>query len=267
MKYKDFKFKVLESLIDYKEKELKIFKDGVWRNNTYKHILPKDYEDKNFLLDEVQNYVKSNKISMHHGSSHLNSSQVMCINFFQPLIHHNLLKEFLKIINIDFFNVNIESFGFEHIENLLEGTNFDFYIKMKNGERIFFEIKYTEDGFGRAKNDSSHKNKIQHVYDKMAKNSKYFKSGITDQEDFLKNYQIYRNLMYIQNEKDYVVFIYPFDNDNLHVQLKNILSENKYPNAINLDWKKICLDIINYAKENKELSDYYTEFQRKYINY
>ena len=45
----------------------------------------------------------------------------------------------------------------------MEGTNFDFHISDGDKE-YFFEIKFTENGFGKASNDDRHSQKIKDIY-------------------------------------------------------------------------------------------------------
>ena len=53
---------------------------------------------------------------------------------------------------------------FEFEPNSIEGSNFDFTIPLDTGSRIYFEVKYTENGFGSAKQDDEHLSKFQNIY-------------------------------------------------------------------------------------------------------
>lgn len=94
---------------------------------------------------ELTNYIETAKIHLYQDFHHLNSSQAVCLNFFYPFIEENQLPLLLDILHIK--NEDIELSEFEKVISRAEGTNFDFYIKLKSGKQIFFEIKYTEDGF------------------------------------------------------------------------------------------------------------------------
>lgn len=75
----------------------------------------------------------------------------MCINFFLPIIKDRILLDILSSIT----TINLHNDGqieIAEFEKTLKGKdyrNFEFYLKLSTGENIYFEIKYTEQGFGR----------------------------------------------------------------------------------------------------------------------
>ena len=140
----------------------------------------------------------------------------MCINFFYPLIKENLLESILNVMGIKGeINYNSNDICFEKgskLEtNAKRKTNFDFYIKLTSGIKIYFEIKYTENEFGKAKHDEEHKNKFNDIYMPLIKNNPAIKESFKTEDKFLNNYQIMRNIAHV-SEDSYVIFIYPKEN-------------------------------------------------------
>lgn len=82
-----------------------------------------------------------------------------------------------------------------------EGTSFDFHISDAKTE-IYFEIKLTEYGFGKAKNDKRHRVKAEQYIQLLPT----LKKEVTI-EDFLDYYQIFRNVCRAKNKNAYVIFI------------------------------------------------------------
>jgi hypothetical protein len=209
----------------------------------------------------------------HRYFHHLISSQAMCINFFYPLIKEKLLDEIITILGIKGeVNYNNCDVCFEKESELEKGTqskiNFDFYIKLKSGVRIFFEIKYTERDFGKAKNDTAHRKKFYNIYLPILKENKSIRSRWKTEERFLNNYQLMRNLIHI-NKYSYVVFIYPSENkgiSNASIKARKEIIENGWKNHyILFTWEDLVEQLITRLNSN-ELIDYYKkEFSNKYF--
>ena len=232
MNYKKFCEVRKEQLNKYKEKYITT-ESGYYRGRKYKHILPANIKMKNLFAEETQKNVERYGIELHTYFSHLNSSQAMCINFFDKLIQDDEGKELLlqvikQIITTKVEDgVKIDKCVFEKTitkedgdYNLDEGTNFDFYIKLTNGIQIFWEIKYTENGFGKTKAEvkpkrgfDTHEEKFNKVYNPELKDTINLKHLENRCDEFLSNYQIYRNIFYVRDEnKDFMIFLIPVEN-------------------------------------------------------
>ena len=126
-----------------------------------------------------------------------------------------------------------------------EGTSFDFYIK-DNSVEIFFEIKFTEHGFKKEKGDP-HKKKAQR-YLKTAPD--FLKKKINDSsEEFLKQYQIYRNIIRAQDSNKYVVFITDANNPATNEDYE-IMKKLKLPLYIKFKtWQELISNPNNYPFE------------------
>ena len=97
----------------------------------------------------------------------------MCYNFFRPYIIKegsktcpndaliDLLSKYIAINKCDDAECQFEYVQGGEYEG--EGTNFDFYLK-SGGTEVFFEIKYTEAGFGKCDNDNRHEEKFKRIY-------------------------------------------------------------------------------------------------------
>lgn len=285
MKYSLFKDNILKHLTEYKINYLGITTKGEWHKNPYGHILPikskHDYPmiNNNFIFDinSAKNKVSElEHIEKHYHmfAHHLNSSQIMCINFFAPFLLDNDKKKILKKVLESCCvglrignNSEIEKAIFEYTPNKREGTNFDFFLEFSKGEKIYFEIKYTEAEFGSIKIDKLKPNryidKWENIYKSIAK-------GYTQDEFYAKGYyQINRNIIAQETNKDYTVFIYPFDNENLDNLAKDLNYFNKpfmrfYNKPFNIDW----YDLVKNAKEinnDPVLENLLDMFENKYL--
>ena len=277
---------------EYKKNKLGIEENGTYNYKgedvEHNYILPEAQGERNYL-DEVAKK-SADKIKKHQYYHHLNSSQTMCVNFFAHLTENReLLKLFLeKIAGVE--NVeNINECKFEHIqpenrtkcksEHIQKGnrTNFDFYCKDDKGVEYFFEIKYTESNFGKKSNASHPGVNYKESYERFVKDNWVFKN-INNPVDALmnENSQIYRNLLFIPNEKapqknNYALFITMDTNNKTKKDLEEAINklglDDKQKSYIKcLYWERIVDKFIALLQtEQPQLVDYYKEFKEKYI--
>ena len=257
MNYKDFKQKVLNHLIKYKKEKLKINDSGKWKNIEIEHILPDSKRFKNYLCKEI----KSLNLKPHQYWYHLNSSQTMCINFFEPI--KNNCGAIKHLFGIDIGEINI--FEYEHIESL---TNFDLYIE--GNKKLYFEIKYTEDGISKKSSSSNKAKTFNNVYKPLINKNNLFKN--INEDMFMNNhYQAYRNMV-MANKDSYTIFITMKENENTYNELVSSLNDLGLDINGNNNIKIIFLEdlidkTINYFKDNDDLLNYYKEFKYKYLDY
>ena len=252
---------------------------GTWHGKEYKHIC-KNLED-NFIDGKypvkcnIKGDLYEKSIKYHQYASHLNSSQVMCISFFKKFFekseYEEILLELLRRTGIGISSdVEIKDAVFEYEPNKSERTNFDFYLVLTNSRKISMEIKYTESEFGGIspddKDPDKYHNKWKNIYQAMVAVSPYLDCS---EEDFYKNYQINRNIVYAK-EGDVVIFLTPEANRLLTPEA-NGLRGRKYidslrnSNICNLYWEKIVGELLDIVKDIPELNAYYTKFYNKYI--
>lgn len=280
---KNFKNTVLCHLSKYKEKKLEIKECGIYRYNgeniPKKHILPipkgeskekvvKEYnvlsclKDKEFLIEQKD---------LHRFAHHLNSSQLMCYNFFRPYIEIeenktrpndaliNMLSKYIAINQCDDAECHFEFVQGEEYEG--EDTNFDFYLRSGKTE-VFFEIKYTEEGFGKCENDEKHKAKFEKVYQGLIGNCDAIKKPVQFDDEFRKNYQLFRNAIRAIDKNKYVIFIY--DDNNIYCKkqledfINNYISEDYQANIKGITWQ----DLVKKIE-----TDHIREFKKKYMDY
>jgi hypothetical protein len=157
-------------------------------------------------------------------------------------------------------------------------TSFDFYFETELEKKFFFEIKYTESGFGSIKGDNyKHVDKFNKVYKPyLDKNEEktVIQPEYSEMKEFFKHYQIIRNLIHV-NDNSYVVFLYPDGNALIKNSAKEakekIIKQECSEHLINVTWEDITSFMISDIKpetdQEKYLFEYLAEFQEKYLNY
>ena len=232
------------------------------------HILPFKFLKKNILEHYRKRFWSSKyaNIKLHRFFHHLNSSQALCINLFYPLLAENLIDLFLDYLKISYV-ANVAMFEKKSsIEKSGRRTSFDFYVETKNNKHVFVEVKYTENGFGKAKYDKEHQKKFQNTYLPVVKKSKFLEKKCEDEGFFFDNYQVLRNLIHI-NSTDYVVLLFPYENIKVR-------KEANSAKALLTDLGKEKLKIV-YLEElssffcphciGTPLEGYYKHFNAKYF--
>lgn len=290
---------VKKNLMHYKKERLQIAKDGKGcKNRCHKYILPPKLRNLNIIETyrkefwdyfKLLSYYHKSRIKLHQGFHHLNSSQAMCFNLFYPYIDelskdiNNMDTEFIRFIltvlltdldlSVDKLfaekNLFLHEAGFEKIMNSKEGTNFDFFLSFKDGNKILFEIKYTEQDFGYFNESAKdiQKDRYNSIYKPRLENivkEKYLRFDQT----YRKNYQTLRNLSYI-DDNTYIVFLYPKHNNRLN-EFKNLLFNDiilpKYKKNIKVIYLEDFVNkIINNARISAKLKCHYLLFKEKYI--
>ncbi len=255
---------------------------GTWNGVEYKHIyrdlrensidgiIPEHCIVKGTLTD-CSGAPFSASIKYHLGARHMNSSQMMCINFFKAFFEEEdrerallsaLIKSGLSIPD----EASIEAAAFEYEPDRAERTNFDFFIKLDNGSHISFEVKYTESEFGGVKQEKSDSGKYERkwheIYSSRVRNPPVLKH---DMEDFYGNYQINRNILYASGN-DQTVFLTPRANDS-----KGITEGRAYidrlgcSRIVNVYWEDLAANILDEASCCPKLKKYFEAFNTKYI--
>lgn len=266
---------VKSHLGEYKKNVLGISEKGKYNYKgeilLYDHILPVSEYKQNILSEYRESFWQSKfaKIDRHRYFHHLNSSQGLCINLFYPLIYENQMGEIGKLLQIPL--ESDLSYKFEYVSDLespykdSKKTNFDFSISDK-GSKVYFEVKYTENVFGTAKSDSNHQEKFKQIYEPLLKDNPYIKNECKNQDFFLKNYQIMRNLIHIK-EDCFVVFLIPKQNKTIYSKAMFSRDEVLTDRGRILFRVAILEDWIDHLTQidNPKLSSYYVKFKEKYF--
>lgn len=268
---------IKDHLADYalSDIELKDFIGGTWRNKSYSHILNEIATVQYNMLPHYRKSLiqhvldKENGIKLHTDAHHLNSSQIMCMNFFFPLMQEKKLGYVLDLLDTKEEWREPEG-QFEKISDIDGGqrgaTYFDFFIAASNEKKAYFEIKYTENDFGTAKDDKSHNDKWNTIYRELVETSPVLKQGIIDKDYFFKNYQLLRNMVHVRNlQNDYVVFLVP--EETLYKKAKQVIIKVVKPDALKhvrvIGWN----EAFDAVKNDPQLADYYAEFYKKYLDF
>lgn len=204
-------------------------------NKYYDHILPlKDNQNtkknraeaiKEFFGFDCSSCMNNSLSGLHQYAHHVNSSQLLCMMFFSKLVDVKVeateekveaSEEMVKFVK-DAFGITIRKGAicdFEYKEKYkpylfevqnqteYEGTSFDFHIEDGDTE-VYFEIKFSEEKFGKAKSDNRHDAKAKQYLRCLPE---AYKGKITDNE-LLDYYQIFRNIIRAKNDNKYVIFI------------------------------------------------------------
>lgn len=270
-----YKEQVKSRLANYKLTTLGVSENGKWKTNEkeYPHILPVTQMELNFLEPyraELEDFVKQQRIHLHRDFHHLNSSQAICLNFFYPLIEESQLSLLLDILKLD--NENIDFAEFEKILDRTEGTSFDFYLKTKSGKQILFEIKYTESGFGKQNASEVYQEKYARVYKDRLTGK--LRVGPDDYDSLMKNYQLLRNISYVDaSDQNLLVIIYPQGNLKLKQEyedlINNLIEPDFHKNIRLLTWEAVWEDLMDSLASSsavpQRLQDQYKLFGEKYL--
>jgi hypothetical protein len=279
-------------------KELEGRKGGLWKGkgkpqphilvdnkNDWKLNLMLPYREQGTLVQDIESGV----IKKHMYAHHLNSSQIMCMNFFYPLMQENKLDVILKFINpkinwgkpIALFEYNSpmevgRAAEMNCVKKFGEPTNFDFFITTSNGYRLYFEIKYTEAEFGtpeKVKDATDIKRFPSQYFDKFDVYKTLMPRCIEAKKKddaifFLEHYQLMRNLIHLQSSNDYVIFLVPEDNPIIDdaKEIRKILTAHE-DNCKVVGWKEIWQFVYRKVKNDTKLANYYAEFEEKYLRY
>ena len=277
MKYDKFRSIVLEKIVH----EFDNPEPGLFRGHgPYDHIISNpnstDRErivNEYLLLPDVPKI--QGEIKLHPDAHHMNSSQIMCYNFFRPLLseYDKNEKEYKpsdalvdlvgKIIDTPLENKN-SSCKFEYTQPNTDTTNFDFYLKCGDVE-VFFEIKYTEKEFAKKKITPESELQYEKVYKPMISKAEHiFKDKVISASDFLKNFQLLRNAIRAIDNNKYVVFICPRAHDNLVNQYNKFKEQFLSPKGEE-HVKLVTWESLLTAAE--ELSINQGEFCKRYISF
>ncbi len=268
--------RVCHHLSGYRANTLGISEQGVFihrgREHLKGHILPIQRKWEN-LLEPYRDRFRTSEhslIKLHRYFHHLNSSQALCINLFFPLLEEKKLEwlfEYLELQSTEPLRANFE---FESsLEVADRRTSFDFHVCTGRAEDLFIEVKYTEDGFGRAPDDLEHKEKFHATYAPLLKDNQFIVSACKDVSFFLKNYQVLRNLVHI-TDSSHVVFLYPAANTKVAEQAA--LARDSFLTDAGRDrLRLIVLDdfVESLLRSGKQLplGDYYAAFKEKYLGF
>ena len=119
-------------------------------------------------------------------------------------------------------------------------------------------MKYTENEFGKAKDDLNHQQKYSEFYKERLEDIVDIKSG-----DFFKEYQLWRNIIYAKN--GYVFFVLPnFRKDLIDKvqEAKKKIKNKEIETRVNV---LIIDNMVDTCKGENIFKEHYEEFEKKYL--
>ena len=248
--------RVKSHLTEYRRNHLGIEQVGTWDGTPYDHILPKELLCLNLIETiraEVCQFLQESGIRLDRHFHHLNSSQAACINLFWPLL--NCANPGLLVESLGIGPGEVAYWEFEKVMDWDERTNFDLYLELNSGAKTFIEFKFKEEVFGRTRDDEQHRQKLKDIYEPALRDSvnpEYLK-----EKKFFANYQLLRNLIYIEPEKgDKVVFLVPRANEKivrkLHKVIETAILDASVRSLIKIRYLE---DVVSNAYESAHQSD------------
>jgi hypothetical protein len=144
------------------------------------------------LRDQFAREVQARSWSLHRYFHHLTSSQALAFNLFLPL--YPALNPKLNSIRslLEIGSPGPAKLDFEVVLPGGDGTNIDVLITEQDGRKTVMEVKLTESGFGRARNDLRHQKKLREVYTPLLRGR--IADELLESQYFFRNYQLLRNL-------------------------------------------------------------------------
>ncbi len=277
----DFYNAIIHHLVEYKKQVLKIEERGHFitidsktkefiDHGEYEHILPEPQDVKlmNYMCDKA--IEESLNIKRHNDWHHLNSSQTMCINFFAILLNDNY--KYLNMLLTHILNKEVQIIEHKFEKVLIRNsTNFDFFCADKNGNKYYFEIKYTERDVTKETQAKEPLDTFNKIYRPIIENGTNLKFCLEEDNWKLfmsKHYQAYRNMIYgNSNTGDYCFFITMKDNPGTYNELHSAVEDSagSLSNVVLLYWEELVPMIIKMVNDNNNLSSYYNEFKNKYL--
>lgn len=222
MSYKAFRDSVIKHLEKYNQWEHGLFNG---KGEPKGHIVRIPGKNQKETVMEIlhSDGIEEAQLDMfrkpHRYAHHLNSSQVLCYEFFRPLIGSGGVADQAKMGPVlERMGVPAEAFAgakaeFEKEFEDKEGTNFDFYLGSADGRHhLYVEVKYTEQGFGSCEKNGRHEKKFKNVYRDRLKVCPCIRDDMKGKIDFAcmrESYQLFRNVLRVRDEGDYVVFLFP----------------------------------------------------------
>lgn len=253
----------------YKTTHLGIEESGKWRNREYAHILPHAKMMLNILEPVQQEFAQYRashpNLKLHKDFAHLNSSQAACVNLFLPLFSRGLKGDISAKNPLPFDPKSIAAYEFEYVPDQVEGTNFDFWIRTRDSREVFCEFKLTEGEFGRARDDTRHRQKLENIY--LPKLTGKVGPDLLDPATFFARYQLLRNIAYADaTGSASVLFVVPKANERLIRPLAEMQ-----------DWLAPALrpfvsvlyieEIVSWLRTapGSDLAAYYDDYAAKYL--
>jgi hypothetical protein len=207
-------------------------------------------------------------VKLHRFFHHLNSSQALCFNLFFPFIGEDgktVDSRLVKALGID--DQGCYTGYFEKVFDKDENTNFDFYLESDSGQKVFFELKYSEAEFGSCKNDPKHCDKLEKHYRPLLQ--EYIEASWLEEKTFFRNYQVLRNMSYLgRHRESRLFFIFPKASESLAKSGETIakIQAKSFGERVRVLYLEDLVErILDVTKDDPTLQHYFQEFKKKYV--
>jgi len=272
-----FREKVLSHMERYREKVLRIKEEGTVRGKAYGHILPEKNYHENFLPLVREDLITSPYLSgihWHRFSHHLNSSQVLGVNFFYPLLKKGELSSFLSLFGLEdpkgYDPVHLSFSKLSPVETSVRRKScFDFHAELQGEEELYILSNYTDGCFGRAEKENFME-KYTAVYESLLLASDMIEDRFKNEAFFMEEYRYMRSLLHLK-EKSRLLVLLPRENFQLREKAlyfkDHVLTEKGREHFYPVVWEEVIDSLLNQLSD-PELSRYYeTELKDKYFRY
>lgn len=274
---RDFRTKAMSHMKNYKEKFLRLSENVEYKGRKYDHILPEKYYELNFSREVSEKLISSkflSTVNWNRFSHHLNSSQVMAVNFFYPLIKHQELGSFLSLAGIEdevIYDAEHISFSKKSEKENTEKrkTCFDLYLKLESGKEVYIKTSYTNGCYGRAL-DEEYLLRYREIYEPMLRDSKAVREEYRSEAYFMDNYRFMRSIAHL-DENSHLIVIYPRENWEIReksINFKEEILEPSYADRfVPIAWEELLELLIKKVRDNNVARFYDSWFKDKYFRY
>ena len=251
-----------KKLANYKKNVLGVNQAGIFKYKGKEYlkdyILPKEQSKLNFMIDDnshkflSKNLIQLDKnyddkpiqIRLHRYWHHLNSSQILSLNYFYDFIENlEKLNKLLKFLGI---NELAHEATLEY--GIYDKTEVDFVIKLKSGKFVYIEVKYSEKEFGPASSKTT---------DYKKRKEQFYSKADIGFNNFKKHYQFIRNVI-LGVDGNYSVFLVPMFNDKIikdyYKAVESLKNFNDFSVSL-VKWEDLLKVVADDAIEYKYFKD------------
>ena len=273
MNYQD---RLRAHLVKYKFRSLGVLASGAWKGPrtgavaAHPHILPAGEARLNILAPYRerfwQEFERGERRPLHRDFAHLNSSQAMCFNLFYPLVADRAWASAF-VQNVLGVKGTPRTLAFEYVEDPQESTHFDFFVQLDSAEKLYFETKLAEIGFGTAELDARSRERLMRLYAPRL-------AGLVDPkwlepDAFFRRYQLLRNLAYLDQPGNLLYLVLPRANESLAQALRILpeITAGALQERVRVLYLEDALERVKplLRGRGEALKNHYREFREKYL--
>lgn len=272
-----FREKVLTHMTRYREKFLHISEETQVLGKKYGHILPEKHYHGNFLGPVREDLIISPYLSgihWHRFSHHLNSAQVLGVNFIYPLIRKQELESLLRLLgmegNVTYDPLHLSFAKLSGLEQPLKRKScFDFHMALSNGEELYVLSNYTDGCFGRA-DQELFSEKYAAVYEPLLAENTMIRDEFRNEDFFQEEYRYMRSLLHLSGNTRLLVLL-PRENYALREKAlffrDEVLTEEARSRFLPVIWEELLEAILVEIKDPETARYYEVTLKDKYFRY